>query len=150
RRVVMDFLRMEPFVPSSTHQLRAAAKGERRTSRQRMVARVRLLMLALLLVYNVIYLVRHVPPHVRDQYYRDFSNFYSASRFWLGGGDPFDLAQVYRAWNASRPGTYLGTPELGNSVQWAPIYPVPSLVLLAPLAAMPSVPAHIIWLIFTW
>jgi hypothetical protein len=103
-------------------------------------------LIALLAIYNIAYVVKMSPPHVKDAFLFDFSNFYGGARAWIGGHDPYAMRQVYRAWQQSAPGPHLGLHDLEKTHLWAAIYPPSSLVMLAPLTILPALPAHLVWL----
>lgn len=101
----------------------------------------------LLLLYAAGQFAHRAPPFKKGGFFFDFSNVYAASRVWLAGGDPFDIHQVYDAWEKSGHGRYFGASEADPQALsvWVAVYPPPSLVMLAPLAAVPAVPAHLAW-----
>jgi hypothetical protein len=97
-------------------------------------------------------LAHRTPPIQRDAFFFDFSNAYSASRAFVLGHNPYDLRQIHEAWDSSRHGPYLGTDEhdlQSAHTMWAAVHPPSTLLLLAPLAAMNAVPAHLIWVSFS-
>jgi hypothetical protein len=98
-----------------------------------------------LMLFGVGQIVHRTPPVRTDSFFFDFSNVYSASRVWLAGKNPYDIQLVYRAWNASDHGPYLGSSIPGNMARWAAVYPPSSLLLIAPFAALPAVWGHLLW-----
>jgi hypothetical protein len=85
------------------------------------------------------------PPVKTDAFFFDFSDVYSASRAWLHGQNPYDLRDVYRAWNTTNHNRYLGTLDAIRMHNWAAVYPPSSLLMVSPFASLGTVPAHLLW-----
>ena len=69
----------------------------------------------------------------------DFGSVYSAARAWIGGADPYDIEQVRQTWRATEV-----RPEY-TAEFWSAVYPPPTLLMLAPLGALPAPLAFAIW-----
>jgi hypothetical protein len=68
-----------------------------------------------------------------------FKNGYCASAAWLQGKDPYGVDDVAEIW--SQTGSYLGL----LTQEKRPLYPPPTLVLIAPYAAQPCWASHVTW-----
>ena len=73
----------------------------------------------------------------------DFVSVHSASRTWIHGGDPYDLASVTTTWRQS------GIFTDRDVSYFATVYPPTSLLVLAPLAVLPAPAAMVAWLLLT-
>ena len=98
-----------------------------------------------LLLLGVGQIVQRTPLVRTDSFFFDFSNLYSASRVWLAGKNPYDIQAVFRAWDGSDHGHYLGSSIARNMARWAAVYPPSSLLVIAPFAALPAVWGHLLW-----
>lgn len=114
----------------------------------RLAKLVRRLLVVLLLGSAIAQLAHRSPPVKKDSFLFDFSNVYSASRAWLAGTNPYRIQSVYAAWRSSAHGPHLGSPDPHAMRNWAAVYPPSSLVMLAPFAMLPAIPAHILWTAF--
>jgi hypothetical protein len=76
----------------------------------------------------------------------DFSIVYSASRAMLQGHDPYQLDNVYAAWEQERHWEILAPTDRSKLKIWISVNPPSSLAMLAPLAVLGSSAAHTIWI----
>jgi hypothetical protein len=104
--------------------------------------------IAVLLLFAASQMIHRTPPVKKDSFFFDFSNVYSASRTWLHGDNPYNIQDVYRAWDSSNHGKYLGSSIPANMATWCAVYPPSSLLIIAPFAALPAVPGHLLWFAF--
>ena len=76
----------------------------------------------------------------------DFSNVSSAARVFLSGKDPFQIDNVQQAWvDAPHSRGWRRTTAVGYGV--VPVYPPPSLVMVAPWALLSPPMAHVLWVL---
>jgi hypothetical protein len=101
--------------------------------------------IVVLLFFGASQMIHRTPPVKKDSFFFDFSNVYSASRAWLHGENPYNIQDVFRAWDGSDHGKYLGSSIPANMATWCAVYPPSSLLMIAPLAALPAVPGHLLW-----
>ncbi len=70
----------------------------------------------------------------------DFDSVYAASRTWIHGGNPYDVARVVTTWQQT--GLFPGR----DVSYFATVYPPTSLCMLVPFALMPAAVAILLWL----
>jgi hypothetical protein len=102
--------------------------------------------IVILLAAAAAQMLHRSPPVQRGAFFCDFSNVYSASRAWLHGDNPYSIHQVYRAWQTSNHGPYLGSADEGGLRMWAAVHPPSTLLLISPLAALNAPAAHLLWI----
>ncbi|HEX4124670.1 MAG TPA: glycosyltransferase family 87 protein [Tepidisphaeraceae bacterium] len=76
----------------------------------------------------------------------DFSIVYSASRAMILGKDPFQLKNLYSVWEAEPHWKILAPGDRSALGIWVSVNSPPTLVMVAPLAAMGSAAAHGVWI----
>lgn len=74
----------------------------------------------------------------------DMAIIYTSARCWLAGENPYEAADIARQWALAGGGESPNPSLLGSAVL---LYPPPTFVLLAPLAALPWSVAAPAWLV---
>ena len=95
--------------------------------------------LALVLIASMVYTVRGPLRAYESQ--RDFTHFYTASKAWLIGQNPYDVeAQTALFLRISE-----GVPNVDREQPLSSLYPPTTFVVMAPVAALPLRPALLAW-----
>lgn len=95
----------------------------------------------LLLAASLLFIIRGPVAAVRTGGNYDFTLIYSSSRAWVEGLNPYLASNVSKAWLSSHGPADLDPTLVRGSATL--VYPLPALVILSPIAALP-------WPIATW